>query len=240
MAHHVWIGEIEADEVYFTGFQNGNQCVPQIRGTHFRLQIIRSNLGRRAHDALLSWKRFFPPAGKKEGHVGVLFGFRNAQLALSVLRQNLTQGLAKILLFKKHVHIAKRGIVARHGGEMKSERDGFVVVKGLLREHLGDLAAAVRTEVKDQYGVVLLEHTNRLARIVHAHQRLQKFIRHARRIRIVQGLQDIGARCARTVYQSVEGFGYALPSVVPVHGEIPSRCGGQLGTCFSANRQEVL
>ena len=51
MAHHIGIGKVQADKIDVTFFQLGDDLVPDLKGAHFRLQVVSGNFRRRAEDA---------------------------------------------------------------------------------------------------------------------------------------------------------------------------------------------
>ena len=145
----------------------------------------------------------------------VLFGFSNAQLLESFMRNPLADRIGNILLGKKHMQPRKLCVVGRHRREVKGHL--LHVLHIALREHRGELLGAVIAEIQEHNGIMRPDAADRAARIVNQTDGLDELIGHAFGIGLLNGLPHVAHRLALALAQKRIGLVNALPALVSVH-----------------------
>ena len=102
-----------------------------------------------------------------------------------------------------------------------------LLCKWLLGEHLGDLAAAVGTEVETDHNIAILDERIRLANGIANNDRLYEFVSNTIIVRLRQRCQRIGSMGACAMYHTIVGYFYTLPALVAVHSVEAAGKGGQ-------------
>ena len=112
MPHHVGVRQI-ADRQRIRHAVLFRPCGPRFEETirhlkhaHLRLEIIGRHILRRIDkDAILKGEGLLTPAAEKVGHMGVLFGFGDAELMRARVSHDFTQRLHQVFLGKRHRHM---------------------------------------------------------------------------------------------------------------------------------------
>lgn len=79
------------------------ETIRHLKHAHLRLEIIGRHILRRIdEDAILKGEGLLTPAAEKVGHMGILFGFGDAELMRARVSHDFTQRLHQIFLGKRH------------------------------------------------------------------------------------------------------------------------------------------
>src|SRR5690606_38785623 len=102
----------------------------------------------------------------------------------------------------------------------------LIVFKITLCQHLRDLTSSVSPEVKTDDKIAFLNTAYRAAYFIDLYNWPDKFIRHPVFIGFSYGRKNVHGFFTLPVYQRVVGQFYPFPTLVTVHGVIPSyyRC----------------
>jgi len=95
----------------------------------------------------------------------------------------------------------------------------------LLCECNGQFLRTVVPEVKEYNHISFLQPADRISFIIYHHYRFHELVSDVFPVRLLHGFNNISDGCAFPVYNKIVGFLYPLPSLVPVHGIIPSNEG---------------
>ncbi len=221
MANHVAVRVVTDDGVVLAAFDGCNQLLGQLGRTHLWLQVVGGDFRRVDQNAVFAFERLFHTTVKEEGHVGVFFGFRDAQLSLVMLRHPLAEGIRQRRwrigawrfdvggIFGQHHEIAQLNLFFT--GE---------AVEVSVDEGAGDFASAVGTEVHEDQRVAIFHCGIGLA-FGADHRCFDEFVVF---IAGVSGFQrsnrGVGLELAFGFYQQIVGLLYAIPTVVAVHGVV--------------------
>ena len=77
-----------------SAFNRSHQFVRHLGGAHLGFKIIGGDIGGRYQDAIFARIGLFDPAVEEKGDMGVLFGFRDAQLMQAQLGDVFAEGVA--------------------------------------------------------------------------------------------------------------------------------------------------
>ena len=225
MANHIRICKVQDNRIKFILIQLCQQCLRNLFGAHFRLQIIGCNLRRRNQNTLLISIRSFHTTVEEEGYMRIFFGFRNAQLVQSMLCQHLTQGILNLLRRKgyrcgncciilRHAHIIYRACAL---GTCK-------IREVLIMQRTGNFTRSVRTEVEENHTVTGSD----FAIYTVNSKGLNKLIRYACGIGCLYAGSSACSLAALAQHQRFIGTLHALPALVTVHCVIASADGSNL------------
>ncbi len=115
VADHVRVGEVHDDRVEIALFDGVDHGVGNSRRGHFRLQIVCGHFGRGNQRALLAGKRLFDAAVEEISDVGVLLGFRDAQVLVLPLREDIGQDVLELFGSEDVAQPGPGFFVLRHG-----------------------------------------------------------------------------------------------------------------------------
>ncbi len=170
----------------------------------------------------------------------IFLGLSDADLGATRSGDRLAQGHGQIVLAEEHVHIPVGGVVLRHGDIVQLQRLHAELGEGGLGERLGDLPAAVGSEVEADHYVTIGDGGYRRTGFIRHRMGPDEFIRNAFRIASVEGLQRVSNRGAAPMDQQVIGQLHALPPLVPVHGIVPADHAGYPGRLPLHRCEEAL
>src|ERR1043165_564223 len=111
--------------------------------------------------------------------MGILLRLGNADLLLACFGQHFPDGVCEVIIVKYHAHILKAGVILSHRDVVQLQRAHSLLGKGGLRESLGYLPAAVRTEVEADHYIAFMYTSQRMVVRVRMDDRLDKFVRNA-------------------------------------------------------------
>ena len=226
VAHHVAVSEVDHDEVVFVLVDGSHQFVLHLVSRHLGLQVVGSHLWRGHQDAVLTLKGSLATTIEEESHVCILLRLGSVQLLLALTAQILAQRVLYVLLGEQDVYALERCVVRRHTIVLQIGNGLHALgLHVLLCQHDGQLLGTVVTEVDEDDDIALLYQTVHLC-IVNG---LDELVRHALVIRLLHGLNHVGALLALTFDQQVVGFLDTLPPLVAVHGIEATYDGGNSG-----------
>ncbi len=78
----------------------------------------------------------------------IFFSFGYTYLFLSVGCEDLAECIVQVIVLEDHMHIFESGIILCHRSIMQLQLFHTLIRHVLLREHSGDLAATVCTEIE--------------------------------------------------------------------------------------------
>ena len=84
VTHHVAVSIVHHNEVVLVLADGGNELVAHLIGAHLGFQVIGGHVGRRHQDAVLVGKGLLAATAEEEGHMGILLGLGDVQLALAL------------------------------------------------------------------------------------------------------------------------------------------------------------
>ena len=155
----------------------------------------------------------------------IFFGFRNAQLVQSMLRQYFTQGILN-LLRRKGYRGSNRCIILRHAHIIyRACALGTCKIRELLiMQRTGNFTCSVRTEVEENYTVT---GSNFAVYTVNS-KGLNELIRYACSIGCLYADSSACGLAALAQHQCFIGTLHALPALITVHCVIASTDGSNL------------
>ena len=158
VTHHVAVGIVNDDEVVFVLADGCDEFVTHLGSAHFGLQVVGCHIGRGHQDAVLVLEGLFPAAAEEEGHMGILLGLGDVQLALAQARKVFRQRVIHVLLGEEDVHVLEGRVVGRHAVVLQAGDDLHAVVGlVLLGQGDGNLLGAVVAEVEENHHVTFLD-----------------------------------------------------------------------------------
>ena len=220
VAHHVAVGEVEADEVVLLGGNGLDELFGDLGGAHLGLQVVGRDRGTRHEDAVLAFIRGFAAAVEEERDVGVLFGLGDAQLPEALGGDPFTDRVDDVLLREEDVQALVGRVVGRHRAEVERQGLHFEIGSGLLREHGRELLGAVVAEVHEDDGVVRADAAHGNAVSVREVLRLEELVGDALAVGDAHGVGHVGDGIAHALDEQVVGAAHALPALVAVHGPV--------------------
>ena len=228
VTHHIRIGKVQANEVSGLNIYFGHDCIGNFMCTHFRLQVVGGYFGRLHHNPFFTFKWFFTASAEKETNVRVFFCFSNPDLFLSVLFQDFAQCVIQVVVFKDDMHVLIGFVILGHGGIIQRQFMHIKLRQVQLGEHLGNLTAAVSSEIKANRHIAVLYSGEWLLRLIHNHGRFDKLIRDICRICIFNCGYGICSFGPFSLYQGVISQLHPFPAFIPVHGIVTTTYTGNL------------
>ena len=108
---HVAVSKVQDDHVIFAAFHSFDHFVRHFVRAHFGLQIVRGHFRGMNQNAVFAFVLGFHAAVKEERHMGVLFGFGNAQLLQAQTADIFAQGVVQALFLEGHFHVGHGGVI---------------------------------------------------------------------------------------------------------------------------------
>ena len=157
VAYHVRICEVYDDNIIFSGADRVCQLLTNGRCAHLRLKVIGCDLRGLHKDTVLTRIRLLNAAVEEEGNVGIFLCLSNSRLRLPVGSKELTESILDRLFLECDKFVRDRLIVinkAYIGGldPLRSRKS----CKLVITECAGHLSCAVRTEVEEDHGIIVL------------------------------------------------------------------------------------
>eukprot|EP01136_Pigoraptor_vietnamica_P037777 Opistho-1_new@106222 len=216
MAHHVRRRKVAHHERVIARVKRPHDLGGNISGAHFWLEVVRRDLGRRNHFAVLERKRRLTAPVEEERHVRVLLRLGDVVLPHAEVRKPFGQDVVEALRREEH----RKGellLVGRHGCNVQAlhGRRGF---KGRLEKRLANLAHAVGAEVEEDEGVAIPD-----APLGIEDDGLEEFVRFARRIACLDRRNGVHRTLAAAADERLPRHLDALPALVTVHGVVAPR-----------------
>ena len=225
MAYHIRVREIDDNHIVFICLDGLHQTVAHLGSAHLGLQVVGRHLRGFHQDAVLALVRLLYAAVEEEGHMGVLLRLSQAKLGQAMGSQVLSKSIVKLYLVEGYQLVRDGRIVLRKAyvGQIQlllpREVRELVAAEGS-----GDLSGPVRTEIKEDHGIAVLDGGQRLS-ILHHHCRNHELVRHVLLIGSGDGAHTVGSLHALTLRQGLVGQLHAVPAVVAVHSVIASHHG---------------
>ena len=152
----------------------------------------------------------------------ILFCFRDSCLCHMICCQEFAKGIGDLSLHKCHGFVRNRNIIfcetyIRCLNSLSAVESG----KFIIAECSGDLSCTVRTEVKENHRIAVLDCCGRCA-IFQNNRRHNELICLILIIGLLNGLHRILCRKSFSFNQCIIGFLYTVPSVIAVHRIVTS------------------
>ena len=218
VSDHIGVGVVADDRVVGAGLDGFDQTVGQLLGAHLRLLIVGAHMGRRHQHAILAVEHPLLSTVEEKGHVGVLLGLGDPELAQPCVRHDFPESVVQSTRIE-HRGLMEGCAIVGHGDEV-GERGQPVAGKAaeiLANKGLGQLSRAVGPEICEQHEIAVFDLGNLAAMVDHGW--LYEFVGLAAGIGLIERNQRIGGlECALAVHNQVEGPLRAVPGLVAVHG----------------------
>ena len=215
MTNHVAVGEIADDDVVFAGTHLFAEGIADLFGAHLRHQVIGRELPRRRDQhAVLAGILLFHTAVEEERDMRVLLSLGDAQLLEPRVRDDLAHRVFQFLRRERHREIHE-GLVISCGADILQREDGLSALESIevrLRERIGHLTCAVRTEVHEDDGVAFVDDACGIA-----DDRHDELVRHSLRVARFNRMHGVGILYALAQRDRVIALFHTVPTLVAVH-----------------------
>ena len=231
MPNHICIRKVKNYKICRFFFQFRNDGVGNIISRHFRFQIVSRNIFRAwTKKSSFTIKFSFATTREEECHVRIFLCFRNSDLGFPRTFQNLTHCFLKNILIKNNFYILERFIIIRQSHIIQVQLFHSIFWKVLLREHFGNFATPVCTEIETNDHIVVFDFGNRKM-ILNTYNRFDKLIGHILIIRILNCLNEIFGFFSYPIYHHIISQLHTLPTLVSVHRIITTNHRSQFSGC---------
>ena len=229
VTNHIAVCIVDDDNIVVA--QTFLQSVSHLVSTHLRLQVVGCNLWRVDEAAIFARIYGFYAAIEEEGNVSILLRFSNTQLFETFVGDIFAEGIFQTLWVEGNLYVWHGCIVLGHTGVAEREEAfcSFKAVECFINQSAGDLSCTVRTEVKEDHGVV-----SRDAAVFIHNNRNNELIGNAVGVGICHCFYRVGFFHADAVNHGIIGFADTFPTIIAVHCVVATADG-----CDFAHAQSV-
>ncbi len=230
VADHIRIGKIADDHIILAAPDRLHQMIAHLISTHLRLEIVGRDILRRIHqNAVLILVGLLLPAVEEERHMRVLLCLSQTELGVPVIGKPLSEGIGDLHFLERDFLVRDRFVIVLEADILhikplssRASRKTVKLVKIIVAEAVRDLACPVRTEIKEDDAVAVLDRGNRRAVFLQNHRGLYELIGFILLIGLHDRLVGGMSRDALPLGERVIRICDTVIVVVAVHRIIPS------------------